>query len=75
MAATALDEHDSKRLLREYGLTITAEQIVEDAAQASAAAARIGYPVVSKTAAPGVLHKSDVGGSTSMSKTPRLTYT
>ena len=37
-------------------------RIAEDAAAALAAAREFGFPVVMKTAMPGILHKSDVGG-------------
>jgi acetate---CoA ligase (ADP-forming) len=49
-------------LLREYGIPTAHAEQVSDAAQAVAAAARIGYPVVLKTDEPGVAHKSDAGG-------------
>jgi acyl-CoA synthetase (NDP forming) len=49
-------------LLREYGIQAARAERVDDARQALAAAARIGYPVVLKTDEPGITHKSDVGG-------------
>lgn len=61
-ASAPLDERESKRLLTAYGLTCTNEMIVENATQAHEAALKIGFPVVVKTAAPGVIHKSDVRG-------------
>lgn len=57
-----LREHESKRLLAAYGIPIAAEAVVQSATEAQAAARRIGFPVVLKTAAPEVLHKSDGGG-------------
>ena len=57
-----LDEFTSKKLLADYGMTTTAEAIATTITQATEAAAQIGYPVAVKTAAPGLLHKSDVGG-------------
>jgi len=56
-----LDEFASKQILSEYGLPVPKEEIVESLAAALAAAERIGYPVVLKTAE-GLLHKSDAGG-------------
>ena len=56
-----LDEYRSKRLLSEYGLHVAAEKIAETLDDALAAAERIGYPVVLKTAE-GLLHKTDSGG-------------
>jgi acetate---CoA ligase (ADP-forming) len=38
------------------------EQVPAELEAASDAATRIGYPVVAKAVAPGVIHKSDVGG-------------
>ena len=52
------DEHQSKRLLHDAGLTVP-DGDVGTAAEAPEIADRIGYPVVVK--AVGVLHKSDVG--------------
>jgi acyl-CoA synthetase (NDP forming) len=49
-------------LLREYGIPAARAERVNDAEQALAAAARIGYPVVIKTDQPGIAHKSDAGG-------------
>jgi acetyltransferase len=57
-----LDEHDSKALLRAYGLPIAAEQVVTSAGAAAAAAERIGCPVVLKLLSHEITHKSDVGG-------------
>ena len=60
--AGALDEHASKSLLSHYGLSVTKGVVVETAEAARTAAEQIGFPVALKTAAPEVLHKSDVGG-------------
>jgi succinyl-CoA synthetase beta subunit len=57
----ALDEVESKELLRAYGIVTPAEQLVTSAAQAIAAADRIGYPVVLKAVSAKLTHKSDVG--------------
>jgi acyl-CoA synthetase (NDP forming) len=57
-----LDEHTSKNLLAAYGLPVTREHLVTSAEAAIQAAEKLGYPVVLKTAAPNMLHKSDVGG-------------
>lgn len=61
-APAPLDEHESKRLLTSYGLTCTEEMIVENEVQVREAATKLGFPLVVKTAAPGILHKSDVRG-------------
>jgi len=49
-------------LLGEYGITTCAALQASDERGVLAAAESIGYPVVLKTADPGVAHKSDVGG-------------
>ena len=59
--ASALDEVESKELLRAYGIVTPAEQLVTSAAQAVEAADRIGYPVVLKAVSAKLTHKSDVG--------------
>ena len=58
----ALDEAESLTLLSDYGLPVLPHRIVESAGAAERAAGELGYPVVLKTAMPGILHKSDVGG-------------
>jgi acyl-CoA synthetase (NDP forming) len=57
-----LDETESLALLADYGVPAIAARIVASGAEAIAAAQVFGYPVALKTAAPGVHHKSDVGG-------------
>jgi acyl-CoA synthetase (NDP forming) len=49
-------------LLADYGIPVTRTRAAGSAQAALAAAAQTGYPVVLKTAAPGLAHKSDVGG-------------
>jgi acyl-CoA synthetase (NDP forming) len=56
-----LSEHDSKRLLVEYGIAVTREEVVTSAAAAVRAAAAIGYPVVLKASSAAIAHKSDLG--------------
>ncbi|WP_192356525.1 acetate--CoA ligase family protein [Mesorhizobium mediterraneum] len=57
-----MTESDCLDVLDAYGIPTAARIPSDSAATAVAAAERIGYPVVLKTAAIGVLHKSDVGG-------------
>jgi acyl-CoA synthetase (NDP forming) len=57
-----LDAADGFRLLRDYGIATARTRYAGGAPAALAAAADIGYPVVLKTAEPGVAHKSDAGG-------------
>jgi acyl-CoA synthetase (NDP forming) len=49
-------------LLRDYGIPAVRARAAGTRAQALAAAAGIGYPVVLKTDEPQIAHKSDVGG-------------
>ena len=53
---------DPDALLADYGLPVVEERPASTLEEASAAASEIGFPVVLKTAARGVQHKSDVGG-------------
>src|SRR5215467_2631396 len=50
------------RLLGDYGIRSARARAADTAGAALAAAGEIGYPVVLKTAEPGVAHKSDAGG-------------
>ncbi|MGN6115820.1 MAG: acetate--CoA ligase family protein, partial [Nitrobacter sp.] len=58
----ALDEVASKKLLKAYGIPISKEEIVQDAASAVKVAKKIGFPIVAKVVSADILHKSDVGG-------------
>src|SRR5207253_1795203 len=60
--AVALNEVDSKAILRAYGIAGPDEILVASAAGAVEAAERIGYPVVLKAVADTLTHKSDAGG-------------
>jgi len=57
-----LTEGEGLDLLADYGVPVVAHVEVTDVEGAVAAAGEVGYPVVLKTAVPGILHKSDVGG-------------
>ena len=57
-----MSELDGLALLADYGLPVTAARPVASSVEATDAADSIGYPVVLKTAAPGITHKSDVDG-------------
>jgi acyl-CoA synthetase (NDP forming) len=56
------DEAEALSLLADYGVPVAPTEVAETLGDALAAAGRLGYPVAVKTAAPGVHHKSDVGG-------------
>jgi hypothetical protein len=57
-----LDEAEGLALLADWGVPVVAAEVADDLEGALAAAARVGWPVALKTAAPGVAHKSDAGG-------------
>jgi acyl-CoA synthetase (NDP forming) len=59
--ATALNEVESKQLLRLYGIMAPAETLVTSPEQAQSAADRIGYPVVLKAVSATLTHKTDAG--------------
>lgn len=56
------DEAEGLALLADYGIPSPPHRVVATRAEAIAAAEALGYPVVLKTAAPGIAHKTDVGG-------------
>lgn len=57
-----IGELEGLALLADYGITVVDARGASTLDEAVGAAAEIGYPVVLKTAAPGVQHKSDVAG-------------
>lgn len=57
-----LSEAEALDLLADYGVPVVTHLFAENEADALNAAEKAGYPVVLKTAMPGILHKSDVGG-------------
>jgi acetyltransferase len=58
----ALAEHDTRTLLDAYGIANVPGGQAKDDTEAVQIAEKIGYPVVIKIAAEGLLHKSEVGG-------------
>ncbi len=58
----ALDEAEALDLLNDFGIQTVPHKRANCLDDAVAAAEALGYPVVLKTAVPGILHKSDVGG-------------
>jgi acyl-CoA synthetase (NDP forming) len=56
------DELEGLALLSDYGVPVVASVRADTLEDAIDAAEGIGFPVAVKTAAPGVQHKSDVGG-------------
>jgi acetyl coenzyme A synthetase (ADP forming)-like protein len=58
-----LETDDLAAILRAAGIDFAAGETTRaDPAAAASAAERLGYPLVAKAIAPGLLHKSDVGG-------------
>jgi acetyltransferase len=57
-----LTEPEAKRVLAAYGIPVVPTEVVLDAAEAAAAAQRIGFPVAVKILSRDISHKSDVGG-------------
>jgi acyl-CoA synthetase (NDP forming) len=62
LAAGTLEEAEGLQLFRDYGLPVLPHRVVENAKAALAAGRELAFPLVLKTAMPGILHKSDVGG-------------
>lgn len=56
-----LGERAAKDLLAQLGFPVTREVIAHSAAEAAAAADRMGYPVVAKGEHPDILHKTEAG--------------
>jgi acetyltransferase len=51
-----------RALSKAYGIRAVPGGLARTAREAGAIAARVGYPVVAKISAPGLVHKTDVGG-------------
>jgi len=56
---TSLSEHQSKELLKLYGISVTIERLVNSPQEAISVAKEIGFPVVLKIDSPDILHKSE----------------
>jgi acetyltransferase len=59
---TILTEHESKQLLKAYGIPVVETRIATTQEEAVQAAEEIGYPVVVKLHSYTITHKTDVGG-------------
>jgi acetate---CoA ligase (ADP-forming) len=57
-----LAEHDSKRLLRDAGVSVVEGRVVAGADDAVAALGELGAPIALKLSSPEVQHKSELGG-------------
>ncbi|MBW1892787.1 MAG: acetate--CoA ligase family protein [Deltaproteobacteria bacterium] len=58
---TALSEHESKKLLKQYNIPVVDELLSKDADDALKSAEKIGFPVVIKGAGASLLHKTERG--------------
>jgi acetate---CoA ligase (ADP-forming) len=61
-SARALGVAEWAALLDDYGIAVVPGESVSSAGEAAAAADRLGYPVVLKSDAPDVRHKTEAGG-------------
>ena len=52
-------EYEAKRILADYGIPVTREDLAKSAQDAVAIAKRIGYPVAIKVQSPDISHKTD----------------
>ncbi len=57
----ALSEHESKKILAEYGIPVTREILVSDEKELIEACRQIGYPLVLKACSFQLAHKSERG--------------
>lgn len=55
-------EDDSREILSQYGFKFPEKSLSTTPKEASAAASKIGFPVVMKISSPDILHKTDIGG-------------
>ncbi|MBN2033501.1 MAG: acetate--CoA ligase family protein [Deltaproteobacteria bacterium] len=58
---TTLSEHESKTLLRQYGIPVVREVLAKDRKEFLKAVAEIGFPLVIKGCAPDLAHKTEQG--------------
>ena len=57
-----LDEYESSRLLADFGVPMNPARLARSNAELLEAAEELGFPLVLKTAEPGILHKTDCDG-------------
>ena len=61
-SARSMDENAALALLNDFSIPVVRREIVSSEAELVTAATTLGYPLVLKTAQPGINHKSDCGG-------------
>ena len=59
---TVLTEIESKKLIKQAGISVTDTELATSKEEALSISKRLGFPVVLKVASPDVVHKSDAGG-------------
>jgi len=59
--AKSLSEHESKNLLRHYGIPVTGEAVATSSKEAAKIADMMGYPVALKVDSPDIIHKTEAG--------------
>jgi acyl-CoA synthetase (NDP forming) len=57
-----LDPQEAEELMRSVGVGVLPAEVVDTRADAVGVAHRLGYPIAVKTAAEGIVHKTDIGG-------------
>jgi acetyltransferase len=60
--ATAVPEHVSKQIIREYGVAVPKGAVVQSVADGIQFAGEVGYPVVLKAVSAEILHKTELKG-------------
>jgi acyl-CoA synthetase (NDP forming) len=61
-SAQAIDENAALTLLNDFSIPVVHREIISSETELLTAVTTLGYPVVLKTAQPGINHKSDCGG-------------
>lgn len=59
---TTLPEHESKKILKAYGIPVVKTEVATSAEEAVTIAENMGFPVVLKLYSNTITHKTDVGG-------------
>ena len=57
-----INELESKKILKQAGLTVTEPLLAKSSSEAALIAQSLGYPVVLKVVSSNIVHKSDAGG-------------
>jgi acetyltransferase len=60
----ALTGHESKQILKNYGIPVNPAFLARNAGQAEKIAEKLGFPLAMKIESPDIIHKTDVGGVT-----------